>query len=635
MALLLPLAASAARKERRARTESDLTTLSRASVDPAFVAMLGSAVPAETAIDLASRLRVPAPEGGDAPLASRLAASADGRRFEASGLSLTLRTINSGDFRIEDARVSLAPSADGSSCRFELSGVPFGAGSRVEASGTVTWGSGPLQGHGLEAVLHLDGAPVDVLRTAFPKRFDPSVGGTATLDLKASGIVGETTTEDAPATPLRGHFDAGAEWTVLGRGGPLAVSGDFALDDRNLRVMAGHVKWQDFDLGLQGWFDPSPFGNFDFTATFAGIDSRKTAAAWNVPPEWTPSSTLSGRFTWKGKAGDSILRYEATAPSIDLPAYGGWPVHVDNAKLAGGILEVNFDASASVQPGALRVGDLVLPPVPGGLQWWRNAFTFATSKTPVWGGQGTLSIGYKPAEHPAFSISGALVRVKADEAAAVLLAPLGLDVDGKASMAWSFGQDGARVPKWTVHGSLTSGRLGNVDFFAKVLDALAAAEPSLALRDAASLVPRPRAGAGTRVDRLFLEVAKKDGGFELGGILLGSGEFGFEGDGRWSLQDGLAVEGVATLPPAVAARLAEAAPWVAALRSEGGAMMVPVTVRGTTAAPVVALDALHAALVAKARRGEPAAPPAPRTVRHVGIDGLASIPGDPNAQYEE
>lgn len=634
LVLALPLVSFAARKDRQ---QQDVSTLVLAPVDPAFIAMLGASVTPATAIDLAARLRVATQDGGDAPLASHLVAapSANGTRYEASGLSLTIRTVNSGNFRVADARVALAPAADGHSCRFELSGIPFGSGSRLETTGTVAWGSGPLGGDGLEAVLRLDGVPVEALRAAFPKRFDPSVSGLVALDLKASGVVGETTTEDAPATPLRGQLETKADWTVVGRSGPLVVTSEFSLDDRRVRLLGGHLKWQDFNLPMQGWFEFAASEVFDLTATFAGIDSKKVAGAWNVPVEWTPVATLDGRLTWKGKPGDSILRYQATAPTIDLPAYGGWPVHVDGAKLSGGILEVNYDASASVRSQALRVGEFQLPPVPGGLQWWRGILTFATAKTPVWEGDGTVSMSYKPAEDPAFSMSGALIGVNAREMAGALLAPLGLDVDGHASMAWTFGQDVQRNPKWTVHGSLKSGRLGNIDLVAKALDALATVDASLKLPDAALLVPRPRSGAGTRVDRLFVEVEKKDGVFELGGMILGSGDFGFEADGRWSPAGGLALDGILTMPEPVAAKIAAAAPWVSALRSADGPMLVPVAVRGSTAGPTVMLDPAYAALLAKARRGEAVAPAQPKVIRHVGVAELATIPGDPSREYEQ
>jgi hypothetical protein len=616
---------------RRDRDSVVAAVLKEDPVSAEFVAMLGSAVPERTAVGLAGRLRVLSEAGADAPLHSRLVSTGSPAtpRFEASGLSLTIRTLAHGDVRVDGARVVLSPSPDGASCRFELTGTPLGGASTLEASGTVEWGKGPLGGHRLEGTLRIGDAAVEALRALLPGRLDPSVGGPISLVVQADGIVGETTTEDAPATPLRGQLEWKAGWTVLGRSAPLTVTSAFSLDDRMVRLVGGHLKWMDFDLPVQGWFEPQPWGRFDLTAAFADIDTRKVAGDWSVPETWRPASTLSGRFTWKGKVGESMLRYEATAPQIDLPGFGGWPLRLTDAKLQGGILEVNADVAASIGGRTLRLGELELPRVLGGLQWWRQSFNVVTQKTPLWNGTHTASLGWKPAEHPAFSISGTLTGAEAPSMIAVLLPDLGLDVDGRASMSYSFGQDAARAPKWTVHGSLMAGRLGNVDFVARLLDALAAADPALALPDAASLVTPPRSGKGTRVDRLFLEVEKRGDGFDLGGVLLDSGEFAFEGDGRWSPAAGLALDGTVALPAAVIGKLVEAAPWIAALRSAGGTMVVPVTVRGATSAPVVALGADYADRIGRARRGEAVSAPAPRETRHVGVDGIPSIPGDP------
>lgn len=624
----LPAASGAARRDRDAHAAA---TLLREPVSSEFVAMLGSAVPEAVAVDLASRLRVRSEAGADAPLHSRLVpkGSAASPRYEASGLSLTIRTLNLGEFHVDGAHVALSPSADGSTCRFEVSGTPLGGASRLEGSGTVEWNKGPLGGHRLVGTLSVDDAAADAVRALLPGRLDPTVGGPLSLVLKADGIVGETGTEDSPATPLRGDLEWKASWTVLGRTAPLVVTSNFSMDDRMVRLSAGHLKWTGFDLALQGWFEPPSWGKFEISASFANVDTGRVAEEWKVPEPWRPASSLSGSFTWKGKPGESLLRYEAGAEKIEIPGIGGWPIALTKAKLQGGILEVNTDISASVSAHAVGVGDLEIPMVIAGVQWWRDSFSVMTQKTPLWRGTHTGALSYKPAEHPAFSISGAVVGAESVMMTQALVPFLGLDVDGRSSMSYSFGQDAARVPKWTVHGSLVSGRLGNLDLPARVLEAVAGTDPALKLADAASLVKLPLRGTGTRVDRLFFEVEKGAEAFELGSVVLVSGEFVFEGDGRWSKAAGLSLDGTVALPQAVVEKLVAAAPWSAALRLPGGAMLVPVTLRGPSSAPVLALDPSYAERVGRARRGEAVEPPAAREIRHVGSEGLAKIPGDP------
>lgn len=622
--LASPLASGAARRNRDSQPET-------AAVDPALVAMLGSAVPEWTAVALTSELRVALPSGGEAALATQLTdvSSGGARRFEGKDLALIVRTYNYGQVRLEGAHVLVEPSGDGRSCRFEVSGAPFGPASTLEASGTVTWGTGPLGGHELDGKLRVGGASTEALRMLIPARIDPSVTGPVSLAIQGKGVVGEVTTEDAPATPLRGELELTAGWTVLGRSAPLTAKSTYALDDRMVRLTNGHLKWMDFDLGLSGWFEHRHGGKFDLSAPFANVDTARTAREWNVPAAWVPESTVSGVLRWKGVPGDSHLRYEASAPTIDLPGLGGWSVHLDEVKMSGGILEINTDVNASLSYRTLRVGNIELPLIPGGVQWWREQFSVVTAKTALWKGTHTGSLSYKPAEHPAFLLTGVLTRAEADSVVASLLPDLGLDADGKASMSYAFGQDGSRKQRWTVRGSLMEGRLGNVNVPARVLDALAAADASLALADAASLVPKPKRGEGMAVDRLFFQMAREGEVFDLGGMELDSGSFSFNGDGRWTRNAGLALEGTVLLPAEVTAKLVAAAPWMAALRSAGGGLYVPVTLRGPASAPVLALKDGFADTMAGARRGEAVSPPKAYEYRRVGAADLAGIPGDP------
>jgi hypothetical protein len=628
LVLLLPWGASAA------RVREPVATIDLEALDPAFRAMLGASAPESAAIELAARLRVVSPDGSLAPLRPALIDKGSSR-YEASGLVLAVRTLEYGLLRLGDARVVLAPAADGKSCSFEVSGRPFGATSTFEASGTVTWSVGPLGGHRLEGSVLLDGAPVDALRELLPKRLDPSIDGPIRFRAKADGIVAELTTEDAPASPLRGDFDLKAEWTVLGRRAPVELSSSFSMDDRSVRLPSGRLKWMDFELAVKGWVQPQSWGRFDLSASFSNIDTQKVAAEWKVPEPWRPASTLSGTFKWKGVPGDSQLRYEATAPRIDLPALGGWSVSLDQAKLSGGILEVNTDVSVSFGYRTMRLGHLELPYFPGGLQWWRDVLQVTTANSTLWKGAYTATFTYKPEQHPAFSTTGKLVNAEPAPLLAALAPHLGLDADGRASITYVFGQDEQRKLRWTVQASLMDGRLANVDLVARVLEALAAADPALVLDDAASLLPKPRKGQGMAVDRLFFAVERRGDRYELGGLIFDSGVFRFEGDGHWSASGGLVLDGQLAIPEDVAARFAARAPWSAKLRVAGAAMLVPVTLRGPTSSPTVALAPGYAADLAKAARGESVTPPALREERRVGEENLPSVPGDPTqAVYE-
>jgi hypothetical protein len=602
----------------------------RHDTHPAAMQMLGSGVSEARARAFSTSVLV-----GEQSIFAVLkdTGSAAEPKFEASGLAVVVLIPTYPELQVENARVALMPSADGKRCRFEISGAPFTAASRFEASGTFEWGAGPLGGDKLDIEYRLADAPVEAVRTKFPNRMNPAFQGVLRVSGKGSGVVGETTSEEAPATPLRGSFEAGLDLGILGRVAPLAITSDYAADDRMVRLSNGHLKWQDHDLGLRGWFSPEMTGNVDLVATFANVDAKKVAESWNVPPPWQPVATLTGNVTLKGLASQAQLRYEATAPTIDVPGLGGYPVHLDKPKVVGSLLAINAEASASFREENLRVGDLSLGSLPLGIQWFREELMVSTANTTLWGGDNDMTLSYKPAEHPAFIMSGRLIGAKAPTMLEKLAPWTGLQVEGTGAVAYVFGQDAERNPRWGVHATLGTGRIGNIDLFARVFDALAGLDPALRPADP-SLIPVPRLGTGTRIDKLFFETVPSGDGYDIGGLFLRASDFQIDADGHVSAASALQLDGTMMIPPAAVDQLASAAPWLAPLRIEGGPIFVPIVVGGTTAAPTVQLGADYPALVAAAKRGETVTAPRKKDPRHVGADNVAKLPGDPtNVEY--
>ncbi len=610
------------------------------AADPAFFAMLGASVPSGRVVALSKSLRAASLPGetaaADLPIFAvmRDAGSAGSPSYEASDVALEIVTEKYGKVRIEHARLVLTPSNDGHSCRFELSGAPFAATTSLAISGNIEWATGPFGGDKLDVTFRLDHAPVDAVRAAFPERIDPSFRGVLDVHGKGSGVVGEATTEDAPATPLRGDLEATLDWQILGRTSPLAVTSAFALDDRMVRLRDGHLKWQGFDMALLGWVDPQTKGQYDLNASVAGVDTYKAASEWDVPPAWRPVATLSGTIKFAGTPGTGMLRYEARAPSVEVPALGGYTIRVTAPKLQGSLLAVNADVSMSMRPEKLRIGDLDLGPLPVGVQWWRDSLSASTSNTTLWGGKNDGQASYKPANHPEFAVSGRLASAEAPAMVAALAPWVGVDVAGAAALSYSLGQDATRTPLWSAHASLSAGRLGGIDLFARVLEALGAADPALRVADAAAMAPKPRQGKGTRVDRWFFEIARSGEDFTLGAMLLRGGDFQLDADGNFSRTKGLRLQGTVAIPEAVVAKLAASAPWFSSLGVAGTGAFVPVMITGTPAAPKLELDPSFVELLARAKRGEAVTATGAREVKHVGADNLATIPGDPAALPE-
>jgi hypothetical protein len=603
-----------------------------ATIDPAFGSMLGSAAPPERVRTIGQSLRVPPP--ADKPQSTgatffsvlRDTGTPGSPKFEVSGASFDFQVGRYPALRIENARVVLVPSADGRSCRFEFSGSPFGTGSNVQASGTIEWKTGPAGGDKLDAEFRIDDAPVEAVRTWLPKRMDASFSGLLDVHGKANGYVGEVTTEDLPATPLKGNFEATLDWTAIGRTAPMTIRSDFSLDDRMLRLIGGRLSWLTEALDLKGWAKTGVDEEYDLTASFTNVDTAAVAARWNVPKEWTPVSTLTGKITMRGKPGEGLLRHEARAPLITLPALGGYDVRIEDATLSGSLAAINAEVAISIRAKRTVIGGIDLGQLPIGFRWWEKRVMVTNSNSKLFDGENDGTLTYEPAKHPEFVFQG---RVKNADAALMLksvVPSLDLEVDGKGSVAFAVGQDQARTPQFAFHGSLSLGRIGGADLFGQALGALAKADPALALP--AGTVPPPRKGEGTRVDRWFFEADRKGEVVEIGGLFLVAGDFRIDGDGTYSRTGGLDLGGTVGIPKAAADQLVAAAPWIAPLR-RADSLYVPVKVKGPLSKLTVELAPGFADVLAKAKRGEAVEAIGIHNVKHVGPDNLAIIPGDP------
>ena len=608
-----------------------------------FQAMLGRGAPAERIETLSSILRavsIPSPSGAvptDLPLFAllRSTGTASAPRFEATDIELDVVTVNFTRLKVEHANVILEPAADGLSCRFQATGVPFGVQTRLAIDGTVTWATGPLGGDRLQITYRLDDAPVDVLRGLFPERIDASYQGSLNVHGKAEGVIGEESTEDAPATPLLGELEASLNWSVLGRTAPLSVSLSYSLDDHMVRIRSGRYAWEGMELQLKGWFDPWQQGKFNLRGGFANVDTHKVAVEWDVPAPWRPTAVLSGEIKFEGTPGKGLMRYQANAAEVKVPGLGGYAIRLVDPKFQGSLAAINAEISVSTQVTSLEIGKFVFPSFPLGLQYWRDRLTVSTSNTSLWGGNQDGTFLYQPSKHPAWSQSGRVVGAVAKDLAVGLAPELGLDVEGAGAVTYSFGQDGARKELFTIHASVVLGRLGNIDLFPSVITQMEKAEPKLAAAKASAFVPAPRGnGKGTRLDKFFFEIARdpaNPSGVLLGGLYLLADDFRFDADGSYESGGTLKLEGTVVLPALVADKFVAAVPAMAKLRNGAGNIVVPVVVTGTTAVPVVDLAPGYAQLLAAAGRGEEVTPPPIREIRHVGDDNLATIPADPKS----
>lgn len=613
--------------------------LAEIAVDPSLNARIGTAAGSDRLVRVAGLFRVA--DGTSLVAALKEVNDGSGISYRAEAIAFDIVTLEHAPLRVENAKVVLTPAGDGRSVRFEAKGVTFGGASSIEGRGVVEWSAGPLGGDRLEAEFQLRDAPVEALRALVPERFDPGIVGSLDLSVSTSGVLGETSSEDVPATPLTGEVSANVDWSLLGRTAPLVVRTGFSIDDRSVRLKGGRMEWSGLGLDVSGWFDPRPTGKFSVIGKFDGVDAAAVATDWAVPEPWRPQATVSGKVEFSGSPGASLLRYDAKAPTIVVPALGGYTVRLEEPKIHGNLAAVNTEVSASIDSKSVRVGLLDLGDVPIGLSWWRNKLLVSAANSRLWGGANDTTLVYEPSRHPAFAIVGRVSSAVARDLAAGLAPALGLDVEGSGSFAFRIQQESDFKRSFQSTSSLRAGRFASSSLFADTLAALKAAQPSLSSTAADTLVASTRQDEGTRVDILFLEAVSRDpawpldAALDIGGVFLRRGAFQFDGDGGLSSSKELNVEGTVTFPADVADALAVGAPWLAALRGSGGTLVVPVTLSGSVAAPSVALATSYSELLSKARAGVAVTAPDLRRVGHLDVGALAPIPGDPSRDQTE
>ncbi|HYC55566.1 MAG TPA: hypothetical protein VEL28_11600 [Candidatus Binatia bacterium] len=541
-------------------------------------------------------------------------------RMVADNLSLDFHLIDGSTFHVDSARILLEPSADGRSLRFEAGGSAFG-GAALKTEGTVAWGAGPFGGDKLTGKLSVAGADVAAVRAAFPKRFDPSFTGKMTVDVQGDGVVAEKTTEDAPATPLRGKLSGSIDWSLLGRTSPMQFATDFSLDDRMVRISAGRMSWQNLTLepviGTVGVWTNS---EFRLSGQFRDVDVAAAAAHWNVPEQWRPQTRITGKIDFYGTPGSSFIAHEARADSMFLPAMAGFGVRTAKSTINGRLAAINGVVTASVRSDKLQIGTIDLGAASFGVTYFRDQLQVNIANTRIWNADAVASASYRPVEHPAAKFGGKIGPIAAAEVAARLAPHLKLDVDGFAEVAFRAGQDMESKKYFAGRAGIRNARWGSDNLFEKLLAALAAADPALASKAATDMLPRHKSGRGTPAERLLFAFAERDGAeYEIGGVLVRSGDLQLEADGRMTKDGMLEMQGHVHLPVPLAKVLVQSAAWLEALQvAEDVGLYVPVRITGTAAAPVVALAPEYLELVAQAKAGKPVEAP-----RYVPVNALA------------
>ncbi len=487
---------------------------------------------------------------------------------------------------------------------FEVSGALFGGQGQASVEGKVVWGVGPGGGHSLTAAYAFDDVEVERLRAVFPGKVHNTLSGTFDLRGKLDGIVGETGTELVPATPLRGDFAGGLDWTLLGRSKQLSFSGDFALDDVRARLLDGHVSWGDLDAEAAGWMSLDYDPRFSLRLLFDDVDVAAAAEDFGVAEAWRPIASFIGELRAEGSFSEPGYRYQGKAPVLRLPALEGYDVEARDAEFKGVLAAINTNASLSLSSPELRIGEFKLPDSVVGINYFRRRLTISSFGRKLWGGKLDLGGYWEPDQPRNWQFAG---RLSAQSAATVverLLPSFGFRIRGRAGGMFKYlnqGGKGELMGRSQLQRAVWSGPNLSEDLIAGLSRAT---RRDLLTDSLTGAFPKTFAPGATEIRRLNFDYKADGDGFIIGAVGAAIGELRLRAQGRLEADKSLLLQGGVEVSKLLSAELAARLPWLRSLFGEDGRLDLPVVIGGRAAEPKLSLSNAALELLAAAEAGK-------------------------------
>jgi hypothetical protein len=508
---------------------------------------------------------------------------------------------------LEVDEVSLGLSLAGGGVGFTISAVPFGASSRLEASGVWESGGGPTGGHRLDLSFKVDEAALDRLEYLLPEFAGKGIDGPVSFVGSAAGYLGERSSEDVPAEPLLVEVRGSTVLDMLGTRAPLMFRLEGSVDDQRIRLGAGQLEWDGLSAAVTGWTAAARQGRVALRFSFDRLGVAEVARRLGVPLPWRPRGMLTGVVRVDGSRRKPRLTYQASLEDLSLERFEKFPLHINKASLTGSIMSINAEVSASVAVAGLSVGSIKMPAALLGLVYWRDRLTFTSLNNRLWDGQVGCSAAYDADGYK----GGALVEdVLVAELLAALLPghwPIGVEARLDGILSLGGGRDeaeaGARV-------GMHDGRVTGFGLLHAVVASIAA-EAGLDVFALERVVATASGALGSNVtefSRLVLDLSISQDGFEFSGFEMTTAAGTVRALGSVDGQGNVMAWGELHLDAPVARIMIGGIPALAALASADGSLFVPVTIGGSLVAPDVVADPVFLKRLALVGSGRPVAP---------------------------
>jgi hypothetical protein len=526
--------------------------------------------------------------------------------LDVTGISMQLGAASQGKgvvYHIARAR----PLGDDSSLTGDIVHVP---------------GAGPTGGDRLDIALRLEGGDPNRLVTLPERLSRERLIGPLSVVAKASGYVGERSTEAVPAEPLDGKIEGTLGLEVFGLERPLKFDLETALDDKRFMLRKGSADWGGLPLDVSGWVARGPESKIGGKLRWEHVDAAALLSKFDVAERWRPQAKVSGEVRVMGQLDRPLVRYEATAPTVKLVPWPSLPLVSGPMRVTGSLLAINADVSGSFDGTDLRIADARLPEALFGVQYWRDKLTLSALDQEAWGGRADLSFAYRPDETNDVEGGGILSHMNAEEVLSNLFPKMDFKIHGSLDSIFQIGI-AADGPWAKGRVGIHHGKVGQSGLVRSVLEeAFTTAGRHFEVED--SLMrsyPGALAEGRTEFQRIAFDFQTRTDGVDLKTAEIRLPYATVNGEGRLDTQGTIVGSGTISLSEPLTADLARRTKALRALIADDGRIHIPIHFEGKPDAAEVHPDPRFVEVLERALRGEKVEPfPAPVEGPGLGLD---------------
>ncbi len=526
------------------------------------------------------------PEGESGRVTVPLAVTSGRVEFEQLGAD---DDSTDGPLRIvfEDISAQLEPTRGDGRTAFVVDGAAPGESARFQVSGSVRPTGEATKGLEVDVEYEIADFDTGAAQPMLPSVEGIFLSGPLSLAGGFNGFAGGRSTESRPAEKLLGTVKGNGYISAFGVVEPVSVDMKVSDKDGRLRLDDARFTWSGVDFTAKGWTSHTLAQNALLNIDFVGFDTDAVLAKYGYSDAMRPRSSFDGHIRMEGTLKRPLFRYEAESKGMEMDFYSSYPVKVGPMKAKGILLSISADFSASINADFLSVGPMRVDDTSFGFRYWRDKLTFNLTKVEVWDAIATVAARYEPREANANEVAGLFDDLDAGVALSNVFPNLKPKIDGRMDAIVQLGSDD--------HGTWAMGRIGvhegnfpGLSFGTAVVESIASQPGLRPLRDAEiqAAFTGSMSGNATKFRTVKFDFQSREGGFDLGSVLVRTDALEFRGAGLVSGAGVIDLDGDAMPIGAYRERVFAQIPALRRIQGDDRMLHIPVSMDG-------ALDSLR------------------------------------------